>query len=125
MNAVNWGLVWAAAGALFTRLPGLLQIFLNRRQTPAQRAAAAVVNEATSVDILKDITYELRTELDRNLVSYRARLAECESHGTELQTNLNIARAELRMAHEATGRALSRVNVLETLLIKAGLALPE
>lgn len=117
MNSINTGLLWAALGGLFTKLPGLFQIYLSRRQTPAERTAAAVAHEVSAIDILKDITAELRTELERNLTASKARWEEEHARAVDLQGQLANIRLEVRAAH-------TRVAELESVCRDAGIVVP-
>lgn len=113
-----------------------LSVFILAVITQAGLIGAAIVQrrktreerEATAVDILQDVTSELRQELvrvaeDRATTVSRLRdeIATLEHAAGEQRADLRQARQDARGAHETTGRAMRRVEHLERILRENGI----
>lgn len=99
-------------------LAALIQRFRGRQQ-----------KVATAVDIIQDVNSELRIELGRvnterqaEVSRLGAEVARLNTQVEELRGQLMSARDDSRSAHETTGRAMRRVEHLETVLRQHGIS---
>lgn len=110
------GLLGLIIAAIITQIGYIAVATLNRRKSRSEK-------EATAVDILQDVTAELRLEMvrvtqDRTETVQRLKieLSSQEANNNVLRDELRQARQDARGAHETTGRAMRRVEYLERIL---------